>query len=245
MSRGQRPAPERAAGRGSGGAVVRGLLLIAVAVLLGVVLLNATDETVTVADDGTEEVSSADPRAEPAAPPAVAGGSGPDDRAEGAADTIQPADPDGTETESGAEDTEGDAEGTGAEGTEGDAGATEEGEEDADGAGEEAAGGSARRSDDVTVLVANGSGVSGRAAELTEQVGEAGYRTAAPSNVGGGDTLPASTVYYTEGYEAEAQALASTLDPAPQVAALPESGPVSDLRGAQVVLVLGADLATD
>ena len=241
MSRSQGSAAERPSSRGGGGGVVRGLLLIAVAVLLGVVLLNATDETVSVADDGTEEVSAT------AEAPAPAAGSGPDDREAGATDTTDTTDATDatdtdteteteaaseTETEGDADSTEADAEGTEADSTEGD--------------DEQAAGDTAsRRARDVTVLVANGSGVSGRAAELTEQVGESGYRTAAPSNVGGGETIPASTVYFTEGYRAEAEALASTLDPPPQVAALPESGPVSDLRGAQVVLVLGSDLAAD
>ena len=245
MSPKQGAASERPSGRGSGGAVLRGLLLIAFAVLLGVVLLGATDENVTVAGEGTEEVSATAAPGDGA--PAAAAGSGPDDREAGAADTTETTEPGEateteteaateteTETEGDAGGTEADAEGTEADGTEGDA-------EDEQAAGD----GTGRRSRDVTVLVANGSGVSGRAAELTEQVGEAGYRTAAPSNVGGGETLPASTVYFTEGYRAEAEALAATLDPPPQVASLPESGPVSDLRGAQVVLVLGSDLATD
>ena len=238
MSRGKGPAPERSGG--SGGAVVRGLLLVSIAVLLGVVLLNATDETVTAAD-GTEEVSSTAAVGEGDDPPAPATGAGPDDREEGATDTTDTTEAgDATETEATETETETEPEGD-ADGTEADADSTEADAEDEQAAGDA----TTRRSRDVTVLVANGSGVSGRAAELTEQVGEAGYRTAAPSNVGGGETIPGSTAYFTEGYRAEAEALASTLDPPPQVAALPETGPVSDLRGAQVVLVLGADLAGD
>ena len=280
MSSGERSSSGRPSSPSTGGALLRGLLLIAVALLLGVALLGATDETVPETDGGTEQVSSGDldarRRARDADEAAMAGASGRRAEPTGRGDSTDPdstepdgtepdgtepdgtdpddatdatgaaGDDDGEEAEPGAgagasegEPGEGDPEGTGDTAVASDAdGGASEGEEATEGAG-------ARRTGQVTVLVANGSGVAGRAAEVTEEVGTAGFDTAAPSNVNDGATVPASTVYYARGFEADAAALAETLTPRPQVAELPEEAPVSDLRGAQVLLVVGPDLATD
>lgn len=174
--------------------MARGVVLIIVAVLLGVVLLNATDEPFTTTDDRSADDNGGASSAEDDG--ATIGDSLPDD---GSAPT------DTTATTAAA---------------------------------------AARPPGEVTVLVVNGSGVSGIAADFTERVGASGYLTAAPSNLSGGGTVPASAVYYTEGFEAEAQALAATLSPVPQVVPLPEPAPVDDLREATVLLVVGPDLAT-
>lgn len=283
MSGGQHPGSGGSSGPSTGAALIRGLLLIAVAVALGVVLLGALDEPVPAAEGGVEEVTSGDVDAERRQrnvdEDAVADASegrttetnqaddrerddtDPDDTERGGTDSTGPdddaSDPDRTEGDdaeagSGGDiETEGGGDGSGRDPSEGDAEGTgdtaAEGDADADPSeGEQAGEGSEdRRTGQATVLVANGSGVAGRAAEVTEEVGTAGFRTAAPSNVNDGGTVPASTVYYARGFEADAAALAETLSPRPQVAELPEPAPVSDLRGAQILLVVGPDLADD
>lgn len=93
-----------------------------------------------------------------------------------------------------------------------------------------------------SVLVANGSGVPGVAARFSTQVEEAGFQVAEPANAAQAST---STVYYNEGFEAEARAVASLFTPVPEVAPLDvDPLPVDDLRGASVVMVIGSDLAT-
>jgi hypothetical protein len=57
--------------------------------------------------------------------------------------------------------------------------------------------------------------------------------------------VSSSTVYYADGYEAEAEAVAATLSPQPPVAPMPDPAPVADLRGATVLVVVGPDLADD
>lgn len=210
--------------RSAGGAMVRGLVLIIVAVLLGVVVLRATDEPLAVAES------------EPVVVPTTVA----EDRDPGV-DRTEP--PDEEDPEDG---TEADEEGATEEATEDEeAGATEGDEETAAGATSTTSVPGARPPADVSVLVANGSGVSGAAGELTDRVGEAGYETAQPANIRDDGTVRGSTVYYAEGYAAEANALAATLTPPPPVAPMPDPAPVDDLRGATVLLVVGPDLAGD
>jgi hypothetical protein len=209
-------------GAGSGastGAVLRGLLVVLVAVALALVLLNGTDEELGAA--GGDPVRRA-------GGPAVAGGALTDE---------DPTDDDGVTTT--------------ALGRDGDA--AEEDEAAADGSTTTSSTSSSttsttaagpREPEDVTVLVANGSGLQGAAATVTEALGGAGYATAEPSNLAEGTRANASAVYYVEGYEDEAAALAETFTPAPPVAPMPVPPPLDDLRGASVLLVLGPDLAT-
>lgn len=93
----------------------------------------------------------------------------------------------------------------------------------------------------ITVLVANGSGgVAGLAAAVTDVVSEAGYETAPPTN---SQPVESSVVYHAPGFQEAAAAVAQLFDPAPHVAPLPDPSPVSDLRGANVLLVASGDLA--
>lgn len=98
-----------------------------------------------------------------------------------------------------------------------------------------------RTPDQVQVLVANGSGTSGVARTFADQVAALGYTISDPSNAVQND-LAASTVYFTDGFEAEASQLAASLS-VTDVQPLPTPLPVPDLREATVVLVVGADLA--
>ena len=94
----------------------------------------------------------------------------------------------------------------------------------------------------VTVLVANGAGINGLASKIGDKLKAANYVTAEPGNT----KAPAdqSAVYYTPGYEADANAIAALLTPAPKVEPLPDPPPVDDLKDANVVVVAAADLAT-
>jgi len=184
VKRGEHAAEDGSFGRSAGGAMARGIALIAAAVLLGVILLNATDapEPLTVSsdespDEGTEG-DAAETTTTTTAPPA-------------ATDTTLPA--------------------------------------------------GARPPAEVTVLVANGARVQGAASRLSTEIAKAGFTMAAPANTA---PVPTSAVDFAEGYEADAQAVAALLAPAPPVAPLPDPAPVEDLRGAQVVVVQAPDLAS-
>lgn len=98
----------------------------------------------------------------------------------------------------------------------------------------------AHKPSEVTVLVVNGSGVSGAAGRIATTLGAAGYLLK-PS----GNTSPAvaSNVYFKPGYEADARAIAGRLTPAPGVLPMPDPTPVKDLQGANVLVVVAADLA--
>jgi hypothetical protein len=99
----------------------------------------------------------------------------------------------------------------------------------------------ARPPGEVIVLVVNASGVQGAAAAQAEAIAGGGYQVLpaanAPAEVG------ATQVFATAGYEADAAALAAAIGAPPEsVAPMPEPPPL-DLTGAQVLVVLGPDLA--
>jgi LytR cell envelope-related transcriptional attenuator len=95
----------------------------------------------------------------------------------------------------------------------------------------------------VRVLVANGSSVPGAAGRLSATIGEDGYSLAPAADAP--EDVDRSIVYYGEGYEEAANAIASSLSPSPAVEALPDPPPVApgDLGGANVVVVIAADVA--
>lgn len=94
---------------------------------------------------------------------------------------------------------------------------------------------------EVRVLVANGSSVSGAAGAVTDQLmSDRGYMGLTPTNA----LEPASTsrAYYARAYELDARQIAQILDvPQDVVQPMPENPPVTDLAGAHVLVVLGAD----
>jgi LytR cell envelope-related transcriptional attenuator len=80
----------------------------------------------------------------------------------------------------------------------------------------------ARPPAEVVVRVANASGVAGAAGARTEQLAGAGYQTVDATNGPEGQVLPATQIWFAEGYNAEAGALAEALGvPADGVVALP------------------------
>ena len=95
---------------------------------------------------------------------------------------------------------------------------------------------------EVKVLVANGTNVDGAAGTQTDALEALGYVTADPTTTP--EKVTATVVYYTVGYQAEAEALAEALgvDPA-SVQTLPTPAPVPDLQLSQILVVIGPDLA--
>ena len=96
---------------------------------------------------------------------------------------------------------------------------------------------------DVVVTVANGSGVSGLAGRTSETLSGLGYVVLEPTAISEGAID--SNVYYRTGAESAAEGVAEVLGlPSSSVAPLPNPSPVSDVGGADVVVVLGADFTS-
>lgn len=95
---------------------------------------------------------------------------------------------------------------------------------------------------EVKVLVANGSGVDGAAGGATDTLEALGYVTATPANA---ERVPSTVVYFTSGFEAEAVALAEAIGADPSaVTEMPAVAPVDDLQLANILVVLGPELAS-
>ncbi len=93
----------------------------------------------------------------------------------------------------------------------------------------------------VKVFVANGAGIQGAAGRAVEVLTPLGYVAVAGNSPARVDT---TTVYYVEGYEAEAQGVAAALGaPAASVQPMPTPPPIEDIQGAQVLVILGPDVA--
>ena len=96
---------------------------------------------------------------------------------------------------------------------------------------------------EVKVLIANGSDVDGAAGAQTDALEALGYVTADPTNTS--TKVPATVVYFTVGYQAEAEALAEAIGAAPtEVKPLPTPAPVDDLQLSNVLVIVGPDIAT-
>lgn len=100
----------------------------------------------------------------------------------------------------------------------------------------------ARPPSEVKVLVANGSEVNGAAGAQADALEALGYVTGNPANA---ELVPATVVYFTPGYQAEAEELATAIDAAAAaVTALPTPAPVADMQLSNVLVVVGPDLAS-
>ncbi|MHB8669707.1 MAG: LytR C-terminal domain-containing protein [Acidimicrobiales bacterium] len=95
----------------------------------------------------------------------------------------------------------------------------------------------------VKVLVANSSGIAGAAKRVSDSLSPRGYNVLAPTN--GTTSDEASTkVEFSAGFDAEARVLAASLGLADSAAIpLPTPAPVADTRGADIVVIVGRDLA--
>lgn len=99
-----------------------------------------------------------------------------------------------------------------------------------------------RAAADVKVLAANGSNVSGLGRRAADRLKSRGYtNTLAPTDTT--REVPTTSIQFANDFEPEARAVAEALGlPATVVKAL-DSPPVSDTRGADVVVLIGPDLA--
>lgn len=98
----------------------------------------------------------------------------------------------------------------------------------------------ARPPAEVSVVVANGAGKAGAAGALKSELETDGYTTVATT-----DAAPVTTtlVYYADGAQAEAEALATVIGTDPNaIRVLPAQPPV-EMNGATVLVVLGPDKA--
>ena len=101
---------------------------------------------------------------------------------------------------------------------------------------------SARPNAQVSVLVANGTDVSGQAGRLTDVLRNQGFNTRQPRNA---DTRPTSVIYYRPGFEVEAQVVRNMLQTTTPIAPMPVPDPVVgadiDLGPVDVFVLVGGD----
>jgi hypothetical protein len=98
-----------------------------------------------------------------------------------------------------------------------------------------------RPADQVKVLPANGTGTSGLGGRTGTFLSNNGYNALAPEDAT--RNLDNSQVLYRADFESEARAVAQLLGlPASSVKVLDDNAPVADTRGADIVVIAGADL---
>ena len=187
--------------RSTGNAAARGVMLIAVAVLIGVVLLSkGFDGSSSAADVPTSPTTSADPGT--TAPP--------DDSTDAPATTTDAGETPGTTAAVVVPAV-------------------------------------TRPAGEVKVVVANGTGVSGAAGAAKDELTAVGYVAEAKNAV----TVPTelSAVYYIDGYEEEAKAVASTMGGTAALLRVAPADPAAliktstDLTGFHIFVILGVDNA--
>ena len=92
----------------------------------------------------------------------------------------------------------------------------------------------------IKVQVANGSGLSGIAAQVTNQLQTQGWNTLPPENASNGVTIPATTVYYATNQLWAAQEIARSLGvPSGDIAPITSSTQAAGASGDDVVVILG------
>jgi hypothetical protein len=95
----------------------------------------------------------------------------------------------------------------------------------------------------VSVLVANGSNVSGAAGTTSTQLQAGGWKLLPPVNAS--SNVTASVVYYVAGYQPSAVVIAKSLGlTTTAVQPLTSSAPVGAVGSADVVVVVGPDVAS-
>jgi hypothetical protein len=97
----------------------------------------------------------------------------------------------------------------------------------------------------VKVLPLNGSGISGVAAKVADQLKALGYaNTLAPDTYKSDEPVSATIIEYATGSEADARAVAQGLRvPNATLKPIESPPPVADIRGAEVIVIAGSDLA--
>lgn len=98
----------------------------------------------------------------------------------------------------------------------------------------------ARTPGEVTVAVLNAGGPTGAAAATSETIAAAGWNAGTVGN--GSPNIAETRIYYTEGYQPEANAVANLLGKSSDaVEAMPETAPGPIAETDNVVVVLGSD----
>lgn len=96
---------------------------------------------------------------------------------------------------------------------------------------------------EVSVIVLNGTSIAGTAGKYSDAISSAGYQMLEPGNAT--SQTPTTLVFYVEGFEAEAVAVATaagvpaTVSPAPLT-----DPPPGEIGAANVVVVIGTDIAS-
>ncbi len=88
------------------------------------------------------------------------------------------------------------------------------------------------------VIVANGSGVAGAAGKVTTYLKGKHVETVPPTDATRKD-YPATVVYYTNGYQAQAGTVAQLLGGVKVAGPVPTPSPVKSMGGANVLVVVG------
>lgn len=100
----------------------------------------------------------------------------------------------------------------------------------------------ARAPSSVKVLTANGTSTQGAGSRIKDRLLAAQYNALAATDAKA--KVAASVVYFTPGYDPEAAVIAQLLALAPTaVQPMPAAAPVADLKGANVLVVVGPELA--
>ena len=95
----------------------------------------------------------------------------------------------------------------------------------------------------VSVVVANATSTNGLAAHYTTVIGAGGWKMGTPTDAS--TTEATSAVYYASGMQQPAASIATTIGVKPaQVLPLTTATPVNGVTGTDVVVVIGADLAS-
>lgn len=99
-----------------------------------------------------------------------------------------------------------------------------------------------RAPEEITVLVANASGIPQAASKISDELGAAGFVTVEPSNADAATDL--TVVHYVGSEEAAAASVAEALGLAEDtVQPMPDPPPVPDMKGATILVLLGPDRA--
>jgi hypothetical protein len=102
------------------------------------------------------------------------------------------------------------------------------------------------QSKDVKVLVANGTNTAGAASRVVQPLTAAGYNVLAPTDAtkAAKASTKTSVVYFTPGYDQDARVIAVRIGlQQTAVQTMPAAPPVSNTQGANVIVVIGPDLA--
>ena len=220
MSNGYHAADDGSLARSTGGAAARGAMLIALALVIGLILMAfALDDPQTVvagSDADATDVEVTDEVDESAV--------GDETDTEDAVNVGEPTPDDGTTTDTIAAVTD----------------------STPDTIAEAVPPGEARPASEVNVLVANGIGGQGVAGSIADKLTADGYL----ANASNAPSTEAAVIFYREGFAADARAVATALSAPPDIVVPVPDGtiavdpaPIADgrLDAANVIVIIGAD----